>query len=93
MTYPTKSQSGLVVKTALGLSFSCFLSVSFFIYESIYLFLAVLHICCSMGFFSSCSEWRLLSSCDAWTSHCSVFSCWGAQALGTRVSVVMAPGF
>ena len=82
-----------MLKTALGSSFSCFLRVSFFIYESIYLFLAVLHICYSVGFFSSCSEWRLLSSCDAWTSHCSEFSCWEAQALGTQASVVMAPGF
>ena len=24
--------------------------------------------------FSSCSEWGLLSSCDAWASHCSGFS-------------------
>ena len=32
--------------------------------------------------FSSCGEWGLLSSCSAPTSHCSVFSCCGAWALG-----------
>ena len=45
-----------------------------------------------------CSEWDLLSSCGAWASHCSGFSC-EAQALGhagvsnvTVGSVVQAPG-
>ena len=31
--------------------------------------------------------------CGARASHCSGFSCWGAQALGTRASVVVARGF
>ena len=30
--------------------------------------------------------------CGAWASHCSGFSCCGAQALGTRTSVVVAHG-
>ena len=34
----------------------------------------------------------LLSSCGAWASHCSGFSC-GAQALGTQASVTAAHGF
>ena len=32
--------------------------------------------------FSSCSEWGLLSSCGAQSSHCGGFSCYRAQALG-----------
>ena len=28
--------------------------------------------------------------CSAWASHCSSFSCFGAQALGVRASVVVA---
>ena len=34
------------------------------------------------GPFSSCSERGLLSSCSAWDSHCSGFSCDRAQAPG-----------
>ena len=30
--------------------------------------------------------------CGAWASHCSGFSCCGAQALGTQASVVVARG-
>ena len=30
--------------------------------------------------------------CGARASHCGGFSCWGAQALGTRASVVVARG-
>ena len=33
------------------------------------------------GLFSSCGEQRLLSNCSVWASHCSDFSCCGAQAL------------
>ena len=42
------------------------------------------------GFFSSWSEQRLLSGCGAWVSHCSVFSCCWAWALGCLNSVVVA---
>ena len=34
----------------------------------------------------------LLSSCGAWSSHCSGFSCCGLWALGLSGSVVMAHG-
>ena len=36
------------------------------------------------------SEWGLLSSCSAQASHCSGFSCCGAQALGAWASAVVA---
>ena len=35
-----------------------------------------------MQAFSSCDEWRRLSGCGVWASHCGGFSCCGAQALG-----------
>ena len=41
----------------------------------IYIFLAALSLCCCMRAFSSCSEWRLLSSLGALASHCGGFSC------------------
>ena len=47
----------------------------------IYLFLAVLGLCCCVVFFSSGSKQRLLSS-YAQASHCGGFSCFGAWALG-----------
>ena len=47
----------------------------------IYLFLAVLCVHCCTGFFSSCGECGLLSSCRVWAPHCSGFFC-GARALG-----------
>ena len=46
---------------------------------SLCIFLASLGLCCYMH---SCDEQRLLSSCGAWASFCSVFSCWGTRALG-----------
>ena len=42
------------------------------------------------GFFPSCSEQGLLSSCGVWASHGCDFSCCGAQALGRWASVVVA---
>ena len=43
--------------------------------------------------FSSCGEQRLLSSCGAWTSHCSGFSCRGALRLySVGASVVASSG-
>ena len=42
---------------------------------------------CCVWTFSSWGEWELLSSCDAWASHCGGSSCCGAQALGMRASV------
>ena len=49
----------------------------------------MLGLCHDVGFFSSCSKWRLLSSCGVRASHCGGFSC-GAWALGALVSVVEA---
>ena len=40
--------------------------------------------------FSSSGEWGLLSTCGAWASHCSGFSCCEAQVLGMWASVVVA---
>ena len=40
--------------------------------------------------FSSCSEWRLLSSCAVWASHYGGFSCCRAHALGVWVSGFVA---
>ena len=48
-----------------------------------YLFLAALGLCCCAWAFSSCG---------VRASHCSGFSCCGAQALGVRASVVVARG-
>ena len=45
------------------------------------LLLAALGFCCCTQAFSGCSQWGLLSSCGAQTSHCSGISCRGAQAL------------
>ena len=45
--------------------------------------------CCSRAF-SCYSEWGLLSSCGVQASHCSGFSCCGAQALRHANSVVGA---
>ena len=48
-------------------------------YNFIYLFPVLGLRCCRL--FSSCGERGLLSSCNAWASPCSGFSCCGAQAL------------
>ena len=55
-------------------------SFFFFFNNFIYLFLAVLGLCCCEGFFPSCSERELLSSHDVLSSHFCGFSCWGAQS-------------
>ena len=57
----------------------------------IYLFLAVLGLRCCAWAFSHCKKWGLLSSCNAWVSNHSGFSCSGAQALGHVVPVAVAP--
>ena len=53
----------------------------FKINKFIYLFLAVLGLCCWKGFLSF-REWELLSSCGAWACHYGGFSCCRAWALG-----------
>ena len=45
----------------------------------LYLFMAVLGLCCSQDFISSCDKQGTHSSCGARASHCSGFSCCGAQ--------------
>ena len=49
----------------------------------IYLFMAVLGLCCCTWAFSSCSERELLSSCrsSAWVFHCNGLSCCGSKAV------------
>ena len=42
--------------------------------------------------FSSCDDWRLLSSWGSWPSHCSSFSPFGAQLKGEQSSVAVALG-
>ena len=60
-------------------------------YLLIYLFLAVLGLCCCTWAFSSFGEWELLSVCSAQASHCDGFSCCTAWALW-RASAVAAHG-
>ena len=62
----------------------------FFKYLFIYLFLAAPGLHCCAPAFSNCGERGPLFV--AWASHCSGFSCCGAQALGTQASVVVACG-
>ena len=50
------------------------LELSFLKNNFIYLCMAVLGLCCCRGLFSSCGEWRLLSACGVWASHCGGFS-------------------
>ena len=47
-----------------------------------YIYLAVLGLYCCTWTISRFGEQGLLSSCSAWASHCSGFSCCRAQALG-----------
>ena len=61
---------------------------NFFIYNLYYLFIfGCTGSSLLRGLFCS-----LLSSYGVWASHCSGFSCCGAQALGTQSSVVAACG-
>ena len=55
---------------------------SFYLFLLVNLFLLVLGLRCCVGAFSSCSEWRLLSSCGAQASQCSGSSCFRSQAAG-----------
>ena len=74
--------SGLTIQANENQPFSLkniYLFICFYFY-----FLAVLCPSCCAGFFSSCSERALFSSCGALASPCSGFSCRGAQALGYK---------
>ena len=44
------------------------------------------------GLFSNCHKCGLLLSCSARASHCSGFSCWGAQAVGAWASIAAPHG-
>ena len=66
-----------------------FISFPFDRYTLLYLFSAVLSLPCCPQAFSGCGEWGLFFSCSAPASHCCGFSCCGAQAVGTRASVVV----
>ena len=57
----------------------------------IYLVLAALGLCCCT-LLSLVAESRGYSSLQCTPSHCGGFSCWGAWALGSRDSVVVAHG-
>ena len=54
--------------------------------KNVYLFWAVLGLCCCAGAFSSCGEQRLLCSCGALDSHCSGFSCFSLWVLKHKFS-------
>ena len=56
------------------------LSVLFFFFNFVYVFLAVLGLCCCMWAFSNCSKQGPLSGCGVRASHCSGFSWCRAQA-------------
>ena len=52
-----------------------------FFFISLFLFLAVLGLCCCKQAFSGCGEWGLLSSCGVQPSYCRGFSFCRTQAL------------
>ena len=90
----TYTQTYTCMHILLGASFPCLydkIHVFFNMFLFTYLFLAVLGLHCCAWAFSSCGE-RATLRCGAWVSHCSGFSCCGAQALGTRASVVVSHG-
>ena len=64
----------------------------YFLYKFIYLFLAVLGLCCCTRAFSSCGERGATLRCSARASHCGGLSHCRARALGVRASAVVARG-
>ena len=58
----------------------------------LYLFLAVLSLCCCTQAFPSSGKRGLLSSCGGWASHCSGFSCCWARPRGTRAQLLWHMG-
>ena len=52
----------------------------------VFIFLSVLGLCCWAQAFSSCGDWRLLSSCGPQASHCGGFPCCGSWTLDHRLS-------
>ena len=58
----------------------------------LFICLPALGLCCRARAFCSCGD-RVTLHCSTQASHCSGFSRWGAQALGSRASVVVALRF
>ena len=56
----------------------------------IYLFLAVLDLCCCVWIFFSYTQWARLSGCGAQASLCGGFSCRGAGVLCSWSSIAAA---
>ena len=56
------------------------------------MFLVALDLLCSVGLFSSCSEWGLPASWSVGELLIAVVFCLRARALGTWTSVVVVPG-
>ena len=71
----------------------CGLRLFFFCnFTYLYLFLAVLSLCCCTQAFPSSGKRGLLSSCGGWASHCSGFSCCWARPRGTRAQLLWHMG-
>ena len=51
-------------------------------YNSVYLVLAMLGLCCCTWAFSICGKWGPLSSCGVQASYCHGFSCCKARTVG-----------
>ena len=66
-----------------------FLKNKFYLF--IYLFLAVLGLCCCM-WLSLVAVSGATLRCGAQASHCGGFSCCGARTVGSQASVVVAHG-
>ena len=85
-----------IIEGARNVTYSFFLYYSWngynrgddFFKRFMYLFMAVLGLCCCSMAFSHCGVQDLLSSCSAWASHCPGFPCCGTQALCMWASVV-----
>ena len=83
LSFSIRSSSSILSITHHHLIFSFFFFKTCIYLVSYILFLAVLsHHCFIQAFLSCCVQ----------ASHCSGYSCCGAQALGTRASVVLVQG-
>ena len=76
--------------TAFKIEHMC-ISFSFCIFKNIYLFMAMLGLCCWSWTFSSYGKRILLPSFSAWASHCTGLRC-GTQASGVWALVVVMHG-
>ena len=83
---PERAEGGATVSVNIGCGMGRWCGPFF-----LSLFLAMLGRYCFAWAFSSCRAWATLH-CHAWASHCSGFSCCGAQAPGRRASVIAAHG-